>query len=117
MKKNVRLSIPRQMQLLCNMFEIQPAALLQCFAEDLSLVLKDPDQEDRRKIATDYLARCSMDDEQYRQHQQDNFYDELNLLLERNPDDQAYLESFANKWPCVWKRLRKQSKGGSGTLS
>lgn len=108
MKKKIRLRIPKQMQLLCAMLEIEPETALQNFADDLSIASEGMSNEDRRKKATAYLTHCTMDNEMYKQHQLKIFFDELNALLEKWPNDKASFKAFLKKWPDVWQRLRSR---------
>ena len=108
MKKLIRLRIPKQMQLLCAMLEIEPETVLQNFMDDLSIASEGLDEKDRRKIATEYLTMCSTDNEYYKQHQINLFFEELNTLLEKWPNDKACFKAFLKKWPPLWQKLRKK---------
>lgn len=108
MKKKITLHIPRQMQLLCAMMEIEPQTALQNFLNDVTVASEGLDSKDRRKMATEYLLRCSMDNEQYKQHQLHTFFEELNTLLEKWPNDKAAFKAFFEKWPPLWEHLRRR---------
>ncbi len=108
MKKNITLRIPKQMQLLCCMMEIEPETALQNFADDLSIASEGMSSDDRRKMATEYLMRCSIDNESYKQHQLKVFFDELNVMLEKWPNDKVAFKSFLKKWPGIWESLRRR---------
>lgn len=108
MKKNIRLRIPKQMQMLCCMMEIEPQTALQNFADDLSIASEGMSSNDRRKMATEYLYRCSEDNESYKGHQVDLFFKELNAILEKWPNDKRAFKTFLKKWPGIWESLRRR---------
>jgi hypothetical protein len=108
MKKQITLKIPREMQLLCSMAEIEPETVLQSFANDLSIASERLDENDRRKMATNYLLRCTEDNELYKKHQVDVFFKELNELLDKWPNDKECFKEFFKKWPGKWRRMRKR---------
>ena len=96
------------MQLLCCMLEIEPETVLQNFADDLSIASEIISSDDRRKMATEYLYRCSTDNETYKQDQLRLFFDELNAMLEKWPNDKRAFKSFLRKWPQIWASLRSR---------
>lgn len=102
------LRIPKQMQVLCCMMEIEPETVLQNFADDLTVASEGLDKNDRRKMATEYLYRCSVDNETYKQHQLDLFFKELNAMLEKWPNDKRAFKTFLLKWPGIWESLRRR---------
>jgi len=108
MKRKVTLRITKQMQLLCAMMEIEPETALQNFADDLSIASEGMNSEDRRKMATEYLMRCSTDNETYKQHQIHLFFEELNAILEKWPNDKRCFKTFLKKWPGIWENLRRK---------
>lgn len=108
MKRKITLRIPDQMRMLCNMMEIEPETVLQCFADDVSIASEGIADDDRRKIATSYLYRCSTDNELYKQHQIDLFFKELNTILEKWPNDKNIFDTFLEKWPSIWETLRRK---------
>ena len=108
MKRQIKLRIPKQMQLLCCMLEIEPETVLQNFADDLSIASEIISSDDRRKMATEYLYRCSTDNETYKQDQLRLFFDELNAMLEKWPNDKRAFKSFLRKWPQIWASLRSR---------
>ncbi len=108
MKKKISLRVPKQMRLLCNMMEIEPETALQNFADDLNIATENMSSTDRRKMATEYLMRCSVDNEAYKQHQIKLFFDELNAILDKWPNDKECFKAFLKKWPGVWESLRNR---------
>jgi hypothetical protein len=97
MKRTMTLKIPKQMRILCAMMEIEPETMLQSFADDLTIASEGLSPDDRRKMATNYLMRCSVDNEKYKQHQIDILFEELNTLLEKWPNDKSLFKEFFRK--------------------
>ncbi len=108
MKKNIKLRIPKQMQVTCDMLQIEPETALQIFMDDICLVTKGMHPNDRRRAATFYLYRCGEDHDKYRGDQTDIMYEELHTLLAKYPNDKAAFKSFFKRWPKAWKKLRKK---------
>lgn len=108
MKQNIKLKIPKQMQMLCAMLDLEPQTILQTFMDDVNLASEGMNPDDRRRMATFYLYRCAEDNEKYKGYQIDVMFKELNTLLEKCPNDEAAFKAFFKKWPKAWQTLRKK---------
>lgn len=107
MKTEIKIEIPVQMQILCNMMEISPETVFQKFADDLSLATEGMASDNRMKMATEYFMQCGLELGKYKQQQTDMLFKELDELLKQHPNDKAYVEIFLQKWQAVWEGLRK----------
>lgn len=114
MKKQIGLTIPKQLALLCDLLETSPEQVLQGFINDVSLEVNSSGSDERR-MAVEYLMRCCYGYHRYDKDQIERMFDGLNWLRWQWPGNdkekgklyQRQRSAFLTKWYKEWKAKMK----------
>ena len=113
MKQTIELKIPKQLQMLCELLETTPQAVLQAFINDVSLEV-DSSGSDERSQATSYFMRCGYGMHRYEFDQVEQMFDGLNWLRWQQYEkkgaafkklQQQFLKEWLNEWKAKIKTL------------
>jgi len=114
MKKQLKLNIPRQLTLVCDLLETTPEQVLQAFINDLSLEVNSSGSDERR-MAVEYCMRCCYGYHRYDLEQIEAMFDGLNWLRwqwpgndpEKEKQYQQQRQAFLKRWHSEWKSKKK----------
>lgn len=113
MKKTmIEVSIPKQLELLCELLETTPQAILQAFINDVSLEVNSSGSDEREQ-ATSYFMRCGHGMHRYSFEQVQAMFDGLNWLRwqqyeTKGPAFKALQKQFLKEWFAEWKAKQKE---------
>jgi len=110
MKQTIELKIPQQLQMLCELLETTPQAVLQAFINDVSLEVNSSGSDERSE-ATGYFMRCGYGMHRYEFDQVEQMFDGLNWLRwqwhgndeEKKKQYQQQRKTFLKQWFKEWK--------------
>ena len=110
MKQTIELNIPQQLQMLCELLETTPQAVLQGFINDLSLEVNSSGSDERR-MAVEYFMRVGYGTHRYEWEQVEQMFDGLNWLrrqwagndAEKEKQYQQQRKAFLKQWFKEWK--------------
>ena len=113
MKKTLKLDIPRQLELLCELWETSPETIIQAFIYDAALHLLHTPTEGR-DMATNYLLRCGYGMHSYTYGQTVEIIKELTVIILNsikydNPWDteyQGHLKESLDTWYKKWNQVK-----------
>ncbi len=106
MKHTIELNIPQQLQMLCDLLETTPQAILQTFINDVSLEVNSSGSDEREQ-AVSYFMRCGYGMHRYEFGQVQQMFDGLNwvrfLQYEKRGETyemarQAFLKDWFKEW-------------------
>jgi hypothetical protein len=116
-KQTIEVSIPKQLQLLCELLEVTPAHFIQGFINDLALEVHGSNGSDERSMAVEYFMRCGYGMHRYDYEQVQTMFDGLNWLRWQWPGNDPVKEqqyrkerlTFLKQWHKEWKaKVREQ---------
>ena len=110
MKQTITLEIPKQLELICQLLEVTPQAVLQNFIDDVSLEVNSSGSDERR-MAVEYFMRVGYGMHRYEFDQVEQMFDGLNWLRCQWPGndeekEKQYLQErkqFLKQWFKEWK--------------
>ena len=107
MKQTIELEIPKQLQMLCELLETTPQAVLQVFINDVSLEVNSSGSDERSE-ATGYFMRCGYGMHRYEFDQVEQMFDGLNWLRwqqyeKKGAAFKALQKQFLKEWFTEWK--------------
>jgi len=114
MKQTITLDVPKQLEMICELLEVTPQAVLQNFIDDVSLQVGSSGSDERR-MAVEYFMRVGYGMHRYEFDQVEQMFDGLNWLRCQWPgNDEAkekqYLQerrAFLKQWLKEWKAKQK----------
>jgi hypothetical protein len=88
-RHHARVRIPEQLQLLCDILNITPKYLLECFAQDVTLedVAEEKAGYEQSKDAISYFMNCTERYTRRSRQQIQDMFEELIALLKQWPGD------------------------------
>lgn len=115
-KQTIEVSIPKQLELLCELLETTPVQVLQGFINDLSLEVHGSNGSDERSMAVEYFLRVGYGMHRYELDQVQQMFDGLNWLRWQWPGNDAEKErqyrkqrtASLKKWFKEWRVKKKQ---------
>jgi hypothetical protein len=118
MKQQITVDVPKQLEMLCELLETTPQAILQGFVNDLSLEVHYSSGSDERRMAGEYFMRCCYGYHRYDFEQIEQMFDELNWIRLQWPGNDAGKEKkyqqqrkvFLKKWLKDWKAKMKSGQ-------
>jgi hypothetical protein len=107
MKQTIELEIPQQLQMLCELLETTPQAVLQAFINDVSLEVNSSGSDEREQ-AVSYFMRCGHGMHRYGFDEVEQMFDGLNWLRwqqyeKKGAAFKALQKQFLNEWYAEWK--------------
>jgi hypothetical protein len=110
-KQTIEVSIPKQLELLCELLETTPAKVLQSFINDVSLEVNSSGSDEREQ-ATSYFIRCGHGSHRYDYEQLETMFAGLNWLRYQQYEKQGTAfkklqDKFLKEWFAEWKAKRK----------
>ena len=116
-RHSARIRIPEQLQILCDILDITPKYLLECFAQDVTLegVAEEKGGYDQCKDAISYFMNCTERYTRHSQQQTQDMFEELIALRKQWPGDndqekekryRIYRKAFLKMWYKKWKAGR-----------
>jgi len=111
MKQTIGLEIPQQLQMLCELLETTPQAILQAFINDVSLEVNSSGSDERR-MAVEYFMRCGYGMHRYEFEEVEQMFDGLNWLRwqqyeKKGAAFKALQKQFLKEWFKEWKSIKK----------
>ena len=79
MKQTIGLQIPKQLEMICELLEVTPQAVLQNFIDNVSLEVNSSGSDERR-MAVEYFMRVGYGMHRYEFNQVEQMFDGLNWL-------------------------------------
>ncbi len=111
MTTTMKVNVPKQLEMLCELLETTPQQVLQAFINDVSLEVGSSGSDERR-MAVEYFMRCCYGMHRYDFEQVEQMFDGLNWLrwqqYEKKGKAFANLRySFFKQWFKEWKAKMK----------
>ena len=113
MKQTITLDVPKQLQMLCELLETTPQAVLQAFINDVSLEVNSSGSDERSQ-ATSYFMRCGYGMHRYEFEEVQQMFDGLNWLRwqqyeKKGAAFKALQKQFLKEWFKEWQgKCKKQ---------
>jgi hypothetical protein len=114
MKQTIKLEIPKQLQMLCELLDITPQEVLQGFINDLSLEIGS-NGSDERRMAVEYFLRVGYGTHRYEWEDIETMFDGLNWLRfqqyeKKGTAFKALQKQFLEEWFREWKAKMKSGQ-------
>jgi len=114
MKKQIGLTIPKQLALLCKLLQTTPEQVLQAFINDLSQEVHSSGSDERR-MAVEYFMRCSYGYHRYGFEEIESMFEGLDRLRWQWPGNDKEKEkgyqrertAFLKNWYKECKAIKK----------
>mgnify|MGYP006318021781 CR=1 FL=1 len=112
-KQTIEVSIPKQLQLLCELLETTPEHFIQGFINDVALEVHGSNGSDERSMAVEYFMRCGYGMHRYDYEQVQTMFDGLNWLRfqqyeKRGAAFEKLQDKFLKEWFAEWKAKQKK---------
>lgn len=120
MKKQMKIRINKQLEMLCETLETTPEQVLQNFADNLSLDYRYTSGSDERRMAVEYFMRCGYGTHLFEYDEIERMFDELNTIRYSfynygNSKEKEYIKERNKQYKGLlkqWKALKaKKGKG------
>ena len=120
MKKPIKIRIPKQLEMLCEILETTPQEVLQEFADNLSLDYKHTSGSDERMMAMQYFIRVGYGMHLFTLDETENFFNELERIRCAYSAYGSKLEWFYvenrkkqyNELLKQWRAIKEEKKKG-----
>lgn len=120
MKKQMKIRINKQLEMLCETLDTTPEQVLQDFADNLSLDYRYTSGSDERRMAVEYFMRVGYGMHLFSFDEVESMFDELNTIRYSfynygNPKEQEYIKAQNRQYKELlkqWKALK--AKKGEG---
>jgi hypothetical protein len=110
MKQTIELQIPKQLEMICELLEVTPQAVLQNFIDDVSLEVNSSGSDERR-MAVEYFMRVGYGMHRYEFDQVEQMFDGLNWLRwqqykKKGAAFKKLQQQFLKEWFKEWKEMQ-----------
>jgi len=114
-KQKMNIRINKQLQMICDTLDTTPEAVLQEFADNLSLDYRYTSGGDERRMAVEYFMRCSYGMHLFDFDEIETMFDMLNGIRCQfynygNPKEKEYQEERNKQYSELKKEWDKQKK-------
>jgi hypothetical protein len=115
-KKSVKVKVPEQLFKLCQLIEVTPEAVLQAFANDVSLTVHGSSGSDERAMAVDYFKRAGHGMHLFDYEEIEQMFDGLEWIRyewrsygnPREAEYQVFFKKELKEWFKKWSAAKRK---------